>query len=259
MKQLILRFVWGIVAVGIYLTLLGLLIVYFNHHTQMPAKHYVKEDTHRIQVAISPAVQQSSPVKKKKTEPKKERHKAASKRVDHKKKSKKIVKEKITKKHKLKRDRNITKPRKTSKDLFAHVKAKRKKPLIQITDKPVKMKSGKHLFDMVDAKPVKHTRSGTSRKHQKAMDTGIKNAYLAKVQEMLEDWPAQSDFAGEEVKVYLKIDPTGHFEFELKQRSENPEFNRALTAYLKQLQTFGFGPHKGRRTYLFEADFVAKE
>jgi protein TonB len=76
---------------------------------------------------------------------------------------------------------------------------------------------------------------------------------------MLEGWPAQSDFAGEKVKVHLKIDPTGHFEFVIKRKSSNPEFNRALTEYLKQLQEFGFGPHKGSRTYLFEAEFIAKE
>jgi hypothetical protein len=75
---------------------------------------------------------------------------------------------------------------------------------------------------------------------------------------MLEDWPAQSDYAGQEVKVMLYIDPNGFFEFDIKSASNNPDFNQGLELYLEQLQEFGFGRHKGNRTYNFEAKFIAK-
>ena len=102
-------------------------------------------------------------------------------------------------------------------------------------------------------------RINASLKVQKSTDSGVENAYLAKVQRMLEGWPAQSDYVGEKVKVMLYIDPGGSFEFKLKTASSNQNFNEGLTEYLKQLQEFGFGRHKGGRTYQFEAEFIAKE
>ena len=76
---------------------------------------------------------------------------------------------------------------------------------------------------------------------------------------MLDGWPAQSEYAGEKLKVILYINPTGFFEFKLKTASNNQDFNTGLTEYLKQLQDIGFGRHKGERTYQFEAEFIAKE
>ena len=94
---------------------------------------------------------------------------------------------------------------------------------------------------------------------QKQMDSGVEDDYLSKVQSMLEGWPAQSEYAGEKVKVILYIDPTGFFEFKVKSASNNPNFNAGLMEYLEQLQEFGFGRHKGNRTYNFEAEFIVKE
>ncbi len=261
MKQHILRIVWGAVSVTLYLLLVFLLFFYFNHRNQESKKHYVKKDEHRIQVAIAAASPKvPAPKKKKAVKPKpkpapKKKAKAKKKRET---KKKRVLKEKVTKKRVKKRDRNVTRPKKQTKDLFAQIKAK-KKPLIRVTDKPVVSTPKKKLFEMVEAKPSANRRPNRSLKQQKQYESGVEDAYLAHVQEMLEGWPAQSDFAGEKVKVHLKIDPTGHFEFVIKRRSQNPAFNRALSDYLIQLQEFGFGPHKGSRTYLFEAEFVAKE
>jgi protein TonB len=94
---------------------------------------------------------------------------------------------------------------------------------------------------------------------QKRSDSGVENAYLAKVQDMLEDWPAQSDYAGEKVKVILFIKPSGLFEFKLQTISSNKAFNSGLVAYLEQLQSIGFGHHKGKRTYEFGAEFIAND
>lgn len=261
-----LKIIWGVVAVGIYFLVVGLLLLYFNHHHTSEKKHYVKKDEHRIQVALGAPKQKVVPKKKPdpkpKTKPKLKPKPKKVKKAPEKKTKKKVIKEKVVKKKVKKRDRNITKPkpRKKPKDLFANVKTpKKKKPLIQVTDKPIKSKPKKQLFEMVESRPSASERISNSLKKQKSMDSGVEDAYLAKVQRMLEGWPAQSDFAGEKVKVHLKIDPTGRFEFVIKRKSRNPAFNQALTEYLEQLQEFGFGPHKGSRTYLFEAEFVAKE
>jgi protein TonB len=266
-ERRMIKFIWGVIAVGIYLFVVGVLIYYFNHRQTDEKKHYVKKDEHRIQVALSAPKHKAlpqKPVKRKpkpKPKPKAKPHKR-KKRPQKKEIKKKVIKEKIIKKKVKKHEQNLTKkrPKSKPKDLFANVKTvKKTKPLILVTDKPIKSKPKKQLFEMVEARPSASERITHSLKKQKSMDSGVENTYLAKVQRMLEGWPAQSDFAGEKVKVHLKIDPTGHFEFVIKRKSRNPEFNRALTENLEQLQEFGFGPHKGSRTYLFEAEFIAKE
>ena len=37
------------------------------------------------------------------------------------------------------------------------------------------------------------------------------------------------------------------------------DFNIGLEEYLKQLQRFGFGPHKGGRVYEINVEFIATE
>ena len=98
-----------------------------------------------------------------------------------------------------------------------------------------------------------------SIKVQKPSDRGIENAYLAKVEEKLNGWPAQSEYAGEKAKVSLKIQSNGRFTFKVITGSANPDFNEGLIAYLEQLQKFGFGPHKGGRVYSIDVEFVATE
>ena len=264
MKEQKLRIVWGVVAVTIYLFLVFLLLIYFNYHDTESRKHYVKRDEHRIQVGLSAPRKKVLPKKhdrkKRKTKRPSRRKKIDRKPAKKTQTHKRVIKEKLVKKSVKRKDLNTTKPKKRrTKDLFASIKTPKKRPLIKITDKPIKSKPKKQLFEMKDVPMSASERIKSSLKQQKSHDSGVEDSYLAKVQEMLEGWPAQSDFAGEKVKVYLKIDPTGHFEFEIKRRSRNPAFNQALTEYLEQLQEFGFGPHRGARTYLFEAEFIAKD
>jgi protein TonB len=95
-------------------------------------------------------------------------------------------------------------------------------------------------------------KSGTS-------DTGTKNRYFAHIEQLLKGWPAQVNFAGEEIDVWLKVYNSGTFEFKIKKLSNNSEFNDALIAYLKQLQSIGFGPHNNDRPYEIEVSFIAHE
>ena len=258
-------FISGVLAFGIYFILIGLLIFYFNTRDEKKSVRYVKKDEHRIQEAIS------TPKKVSKTKPAKPKAKPKSKKPKVKPKpkpkkvlKKKVIKEKVVKKKVVKKkDENLTKPKKVTKpkDLFANVSSAKKitKPKLdmKITDKPVKPK--KSSLIKVSDKPSASSLVSDSLKVQKSSDSGVENGYLAKVQSLLEGWPAQSEYAGEKVKVLLEINPSGFFEFKIKSASNNYDFNDGLIEYLEQLQEMGFGRHKGNRTYQFEAEFIAKE
>ena len=263
------KLISGVLAFGIYFILIGLLIFYFNTRDEKKSVHYVKKDERRIQVALSTPKKSENkkalnpkpkvkpkPKPKPKVKPKvKPKPKPKPKKVV----KKKVIKEKIVKKVIKKKDENLTKPKKKALDLFANVKTPKKKKLIEVTDKPIKTAPKNNLIKMTD-KPISASeRISSSLKVQQSSDSGVENAYLAKVQSMLEGWPAQSEYAGEKVKVLLHIDPTGGFEFKIKSASNNENFNTGLIEYLEQLQTIGFGRHKGARTYQFEAEFIAKE
>lgn len=261
-------YISGLLAFGIYFLLIGLLIFYFNVRDEKKSIRYVKKDEHRIQVAISAPKKaaKTKPLKQKvKPKPKpKVKSKSKPKPKPKKKVKKKVIKEKVVKKKVIKKkDENLTKPKKVNKpkDLFANVssdkKVKKPKLKMEITDKPVKQK--KNNLIKVSDKPSASTLVSDSLKVQKSSDSGVENEYLAYVQSMLEGWPAQSEYAGEKVKVLLQINPTGFFEFKVKSASNNQNFNDGLIEYLEQLQEIGFGRHKGERTYQFEAEFIAKE
>ena len=251
----------GVMAIGIYLLVLGLLVFYFNTRTEEKVKNYVKKDEHRIQVALSSSKPKSVTKKKEKAKPKKKIQKKSTPKPKPSKK-KRVIKEKIVKKKAVKKKvvkKKKPKKKNNTKDLFANVKAPKKKNIINVTDKPVKAKPKQNLIKVTDNPVSASERINNSLKNQKNKQSGVENAYLAKVQSMLEGWPAQSEYAGEKVKVLLYIHPSGFFEFKIKSASRNPDFNRGLTEYLEQLQEFGFGRHNGGRTYNFEAEFIAKE
>ncbi len=258
-------FISGFLAFGIYFILIGLLIFYFNTRDEKKSVHYVKKDEKRIQVALStPKKLENKKAINPKTKPKpkpkvKPKIKPKPKQKPKKVVKKKVVKEKVVKKVVKKKDQNLTKPKKKALDLFANVKTPKKKNLITVSDKPIKTIPKNNLIKVTDKPISASARISSSLKNQKSSDSGVENAYLAKVQSMLEGWPAQSEYAGEKIKVILYINPTGFFEFKLKTTSNNQNFNEGLTGYLEQLQDIGFGRHKGERTYQFEAEFIAKE
>jgi protein TonB len=261
------KYVSGLLAFGIYFVIIGLLIFYFNTRDEKKSVRYVKKNENRIQVALStPKIPENKkainpkPKIKPKSKPKpKVKPKVKPKPKPKKVLKKKVIKEKVVKKVVKKKDENLTKPKKKAVDLFANVKTPKKKNLITVSDKPIKTTPKNNLIQVTE-KPISASeRISSSLKNQKSSDSGVENAYLAKVQSMLEGWPAQSEYAGEKIKVILYINPTGFFEFKLKTTSNNPNFNEGLTGYLEQLQDIGFGRHKGERTYQFEAEFIAKE
>jgi len=266
------KLLWGIISFAIYFTIVGLLIYYFNTRNIDKSKHYVKKDEHRIQVAFSTPKKEkvSKPKVKKKQTPKIKKKIQAKPKTKPKIKDtkKKIIKEKVVKKLKKKKDENLTKPKKQkvkkekSKkaiDLFSHIKTKKKKIDIKMTDSPISKKIKKNIIKVTEASPSALERINKSLKNKKHSDTGVENAYFAHVQSMLESWPAQSDFLGEKATVTLFIKPSGMFEFQVTSGSNNEAFSHSIMDFLTQLQNIGFGRHHAGRNYEFEVEFSAKE
>lgn len=97
-----------------------------------------------------------------------------------------------------------------------------------------------------------------NKEFSKKGDTGVEDAYKSKVRSILQGWPAQSSYAGQKAKISFIIQPNGDFDFKITQPSANEEFNQGLVQYLKQLQRVGFGPHAGSRAYFFDVNFIAE-
>jgi protein TonB len=259
----------GLLAFGIYISVIAILIFYFNSYDQKKPVHYVKKNEERIRVSVStpkPAPKKEikkQPIKvvKPKPKPKSKPKKTVKKKVV----KKKVIKEKVVKKAKVvknKKDLNTTKPKKVNKpkDLFANITSKKKvekpKP-VKKTEIPVKPKKSNII--KVSEKVSAMELVSNSLKVQKKSDSGIENAYLAMIEEKLKGWPAQSEYAGEKAKVWIKVVPSGTFRFKVITASGHDTFNSGLIDYLKQLQKIGFGPHKGNRPYELDVEFIAKE
>ncbi len=258
----------GLLAFGIYFSIIALLLFYFNSRDEKKPVHYVKKNEERIRVSMStPKPQVEKEIKKQpkkvlKPKPKPKPKKTVKKQVV----KKKVIKEKVVKKPKVlkkKQDVNTTKPKKVNmpKDLFANISSKKKvekpKKSAKVVNTPVKPK--KSTVVKVPDKPSASDLVSDSLKIQKKSDSGIENAYLAKIEEKLKGWPAQSEYAGEKAKVWIKVEPNGKFEYKVVTGSGNEAFNAGLMSYLEQLQKIGFGPHKGNRAYELDVEFVATE
>lgn len=256
----------GVLAFGIYFTVIGVVIFYFNTHERKKPVHYVKKNEERIRVSMStPKPAPKKEVKKqpkKVVKPKPKPKPKPKKTVKKKEVKKKVIKEKVVKKAKVvkkKKDVNTTKPKKVNKpkDLFANISSKKsiEKPKPKVVKKPEEPKKVVKTAEKVSATEL----VSNTLKSQKKSDVGIENAYLAMIEEKLKGWPAQSDYAGEKARVWIKVEPSGAFRFKVVSASGNDAFNSGLISYLKQLQKIGFGPHKGQRPYELDVEFIAKE
>ena len=254
----------GLLAFGIYISVITLFLFYFNTRDQKKSVHYVKKNEERIRVSMSTLKPQAQkkikkqPKKVLKPKPKPKPKKTVKKKVV----KKKVIKEKVVKKPKIvkkKKDQNTTKPKKVNKpkDLFANISSTKKVEKTNVIDPPSKPKKRKIV--KVSNKPSASELVSNSLKKQKKSDSGIENTYLAKIEEKLKGWPAQSEYAGEKAKVWIKVETSGTFRFKVISASGNEAFNSGLIVYLKQLQKIGFGPHKGNRPYELDVEFIAKE
>jgi len=264
-------YIAGSFAFGIYLLIVGLLVVYFNTKNRQESVHYVKKNEARIQVAFfAPETKKSEiPQPKKDVTPKVE---PTSKPVPKSKpketikkpvEQKKVIQEKVVKKvikEPVKNDQNSTRSKKVNRpqSLFANVSSSKPIETKNTAEKSVVRKPN---LDVIKPKEKSSALElvSSSLKIQQSSDSGVVNAYLAQIEEKLKGWPAQSEYAGEKARVRFTVEPSGNFTFRVISASSIPEFNGGLDAYLKQLQRFGFGPHKGNRAYQIDVEFIAKE
>lgn len=226
----------GLIAVSIYLALAGTVLYYFNYRSSIKPVHYVEKNSNAIAVSLAGAKQ---PTSKKEGKKKKKSKKPKANKVRN-----------ITSKTAApKRSRKAKKPAKKIKtsSLFSSVKSP-KKPTKKTQDKktPKKEKSASQKIS-------------ESLKKPNNSDKGKENRYFAQIEQKLRGWPAQVNYAGEQISVHLRVYSDGSFEFRVKQLSANSEFNEALIAYLKQLQSIGLGRHSHNKPYEIDVEFEARE
>ncbi len=227
-----------IIAASIYLIIVLSIIFALVYTPSYPkAKVYVEKNEKAIEVSLG------SPISKAKVE-----HKSKKKKVK-KQKSKKIPK----------KVRNVKKSTKKPQKKIKIAKKKAPSKVHKKIDTAKLFHSlSKSLTNTKEEKNTKKVGNGgkSLRKANKAQ--GVVNKYLANVQRILQGWPAQSNFAGEKVRVKLTIYPSGLFDYKILYRSLNPEFNESLKHYLEQLKRVGFGPHSNPRPLEIIVEFIAK-
>ncbi len=239
------KYLFGIIAVGIYAAVIALVFYYFGYHRTEESTRFTAEKGEAITVNLqSPAPRErprtsrsgskTSPGTRQRTRPK-----PITTPEPPKKKPTRPVQKAPAKK--------AFRP----KNLFAHVNPSRP------AERPPKK---------AQKPPSQSTRSpkGTSRsdrrsiRQQNTRQKGIEDRYLARVQDRLYGWPTQPGFVGAKMTIGLNIRPDGRFTYEVLTPSADPEFNRTLERYLNALQAEGFGPVPTGRSYSFKVDIVAK-
>lgn len=243
----------GLIAVGIYAGILGLVFYYFGYHAHQPPKHYVSHNDKAIAVSLQTPRTRSKPPKAVRTP--KPQPKTPSRRK-HTKPKPLVTKKPAKAAQKLKPKSKKTLQKIKPKSLFSHVKtASKPKP------KPPKI-SPKKLTEPTPktAKKSLNTSkiSREALRRQKKRDQGIENRYLAGVQNKLYGWPPQSNFAGARITIGLTIHPDGHFDYVVLTPSANPDFDRTIRQYLNQLKSIGFDPTPKGKKYEFKVEIVAK-
>ncbi len=229
----------GLLAFFVYFGLIGLLLTYFNHRNKIKSVHYSQKSSKAITVSLAPSLAKVNRAEKK-SKPKK-------------KSPPKVKPKKVTKS-----------PKSAKKKKIKSVSPKPAKITTKSDKKPPKKRlKVSNLFDKVNEKKPKEKPEKKSvkknTKKRKSQDRGIKNTYFASVEGLLQNWPSQNDFAGETIKVWLKINRDGSFVFKILSASNNEDFNRGLIQYLQQLQGIGFGAHQNSKPYELNVEFVAKE
>jgi heme/copper-type cytochrome/quinol oxidase subunit 1 len=104
------KLITGLISVGIYIFVVGLLVLYFNVHNKNISKRFVKKNDHKIQISIAT-------LPKRTQKPKKIHTKTHPKRIKPK---SKIDKKKIIKKSKVRKKPKI-KPKKISNANFKYI------------------------------------------------------------------------------------------------------------------------------------------
>jgi protein TonB len=199
------------------------------------AVHYVEKNSQSIEVSLA--------------EGKRIRKSAPKSKVD--KKARKRVEKKRRKKPRPAKKRESNRKRESG-ERIAKKSNRRKNPDTRSLFSNISRESR-----LKESTPA--AKGSKSMKKSSKAGKGVVDRYLARVERTLKGWPAQVNFAGEEIDVYLKIYASGRFEYKILKFSDNREFNDALVAYLDTLRRSGFDPHDRKRPYEIEVKFIAHD
>jgi len=225
-------------AVAIYLILIISVFIGSIYTPSTPkATIYTEKKSDIIEVSLGTPLKKSTPTHKKKKKKKKKPHKKKKppKKIRNTKPAKHEPKKRASKKSKIKHKTAKTKPKASS--LFKNLPNS-----IADDSKPSSKPEGK---------------SGKSAKKVNKQ-VGVVDKYRAHMQQLLYNFPAQSNFAGERVVIKFTVYADGKFDYKFINRSLNPEFNTALKAYLKQLNNLGGFGAPPKQPFTAVVEFIAK-
>jgi len=190
----------------------------------------------------------------KKRVPKKVVPKKIPKKVPKKVVPKKKVPKKVVPKKKV--------PKKSAKDLFASVKTKdvskrpvkrtavKKRPKTSVSKRPSSIKHNSSVADRIKRSHQSGIKSNANR------DSGIKNAYIAKVKRHMNNWDAGSAHKGQRVTIALTIYNSGKFSYRIV--SGKGSIRSSLSQYLDRLKRIGLGRHSKSTPYSIKVSFTVR-
>jgi outer membrane biosynthesis protein TonB len=248
-------FAGGIAAVGFYVLLISLLLLFFNDYRH--TRRYVPKKSQSIEVSLM-----SAPPTRPKPRP------------AVKKEQKKQLRSKIPATVKKPSAEPSPKPKpapprpQAIKSLIAKVK------VAEPTDtRPARLANAPKIRYKPTARKNREERrkaealvrdinlSKTSiRMASKSGGQGEVDAYMSKLYDILYgSWQPEAVYAGSKATVRLFIEPDGSFNYRVLYPSDNQGFNESLIEYLDMLQKRGLPPHKREKTLTIDVEFKAKE
>jgi len=166
---------------------------------------------------------------------------------------KRVVQERIVPKRVV-QERIVPKrvPKKTAKDLFSSIKTQpvKKRPVRYSPNRPVVEPSAiRHNSSMTDRIRATHQSGRVSNANR---ETGVENAYIAKVKRDMMNWNAVGA-SGQWVTVHLTIFNSGKFRY--TSSGVSGAMKSSLEEYLDTLNRIGLGRHKKSTPYSIQVRF----
>ena len=167
-------------------------------------------------------------------------------------------------------------PKKSPRDLFSNVKSHRvkKAPVIKRPAPPPPrihtIKRPKPVFSQPYQQPqrqsrVKHSSSVTDRIKNSHLsgrisntnrNSGVKNAYIARVRRHMNNWTASSAYQGQRVTIILTIYQNGTFNYTVS--GGGADMQNSLRSYLDRLNRIGLGRHNKSSPYHIKVPFTVR-
>ena len=135
-----------------------------------------------------------------------------------------------------------------SQDLFSSVNTQ--EPVRRV---PVRTQSRVQHTSASDRIRESHQSGRTSTRNQ---NSGVKNAYIARVKRHLNNWSTQSNYAGHSATIKLTVRNNGKFRFVIT-RTSSGSLSAGLKEFLAQLNRMGLGRHDKSSAYVFTVHFKA--